>query len=63
MLTVISKASRAGVTNAGGSLLVVQVKFGLEGAQHYHRTIVLYPAGIYSRPIRECGEFGKIGLI
>ena len=32
ILPVIGKTSRASVTDTGGSLLVVEIKFGLEGA-------------------------------
>ena len=40
-LTVECKARRTCMTDTGGFLFVVQVKFGLEGAQYQHRTIVL----------------------
>jgi hypothetical protein len=38
------------MTDTGSFLFVVQVKFGLEGAQYQHRTIVLSIQGIYSHP-------------
>jgi hypothetical protein len=38
---IVGKARRTGMAYAGGSLLVVQIQFGLEGPQDHHRTIVL----------------------